>query len=255
MLKRVLLVIASLVVFVVVGGGVVMASIFTGNEPMPPSGPIAGGKAILLNDDYVAAFAIPTGDKHVALVDCGNDVEGKAVLGYLQGQQLVVDGVFLTHAHPDHTNGCAAIAKAFPDAFFAASADELPTLTGKAAFKGFLTGMAGAKDSGVVVSKALGDGDDTVVGSVTIKAFAVPGHTAGSMMYLADGVLFVGDAATGASDGHIKGPPRPFTDDLAQAIASLHAVARTLASSTVNTFAFAHSGPMPADLQKILAIQ
>jgi glyoxylase-like metal-dependent hydrolase (beta-lactamase superfamily II) len=75
------------------------------------------------------------------------------------------------------------------------------------------------------------------------------------MLYLANGVLFVGDAATGAADGHIKAPPRPFTDDQAQGIASLHAVAKTLASSPVNTFAFAHSGPMPADLQKILAIQ
>jgi preprotein translocase subunit SecG len=46
MLKRVLLVVASLVVVVIVVVVVLMISIFSGNAPMPDSGPIAGGKAI-----------------------------------------------------------------------------------------------------------------------------------------------------------------------------------------------------------------
>jgi glyoxylase-like metal-dependent hydrolase (beta-lactamase superfamily II) len=89
----------------------------------------------------------------------------------------------------------------------------------------------------------------------TKEAFlSVAGHTAGSMMYLANGVLFFGDAATGAADGHIKAPPGPFSDDVNQGVASLHALATTLQGKDVKTFAFAHSGPMPADLAKITAI-
>ena len=254
MLKRVLLVVASLAIVVVVGVVVLMISIFSGNAPMPDSGPIAGGKAILLKDGFVAAFAIPTGNHHVALVDCGNDVEATSLLTYVRAQQLVVDGIFLTHAHTDHITGCAAIQRAFPGAFLAANTLELPTLTGQAPFHGLLTGMAGAKDSGLV-AKPLHDGEETIVGEVTVKAFAVPGHTAGSMMYLANGVLFVGDAANGGADGHIEAPPRPFSDDRVQAIASLQTLAKSLAANEVNTFAFAHSGPMTADLTKLLAVQ
>ena len=252
--KRIVVAVVALIVVVVGAFVVMMASVFSGNAPMPETGPIASGKAILLKDGYVSAYAVNVGDKHVVLVDCGNDLTAKAVLDALSAQQLVVDGIFLTHGHPDHTHGCAAVRKAHPGAFLAAGKGDLAQMAGKEAFKGMLPKMMGTEDSGLVVDRALVGGEDVVVGDATVKVFAVAGHTAGSMVFLIKGVLFFGDAATGAADGHIKAPPRPFSDDQAQGVASLHTLATTLNAADVQTFAFAHSGPIPADIAKITAI-
>ncbi len=260
--KRLALAVVAVVVVVVIGFAGMMASVFSGNQPMPETGPFAASTAsstasssapaILIKDGYVAVYAVPVGDQHVALIDCGNDVEATAVLAALSSRQLTVDAIFLTHAHPDHTHGCAAILRAFPNAMLAASQRELPTLAG-APFRGLLPRLVGNKPSGLVVTRALGDQEDVVVGSATITAIAVAGHTAGSMVYVANGVVFFGDAATGASDGHIKPPPGPFSDDVSQGVASLHALVTRLGPD-VTTFAFAHSGPLPADLAKLGAV-
>lgn len=252
-LKRVVLAVIAVLVVVIIGFVGMMASVFSGNAPLPETGPIANGAATLIKDGYVSAYAVPVGDKHVVVIDCGNDVEAKAMMAALQG--LVVDGIFLTHGHPDHTNGCAAIKKAHPGAFLAAGAGDVPQITGKEAFKGMIPKAMGAKDSGLVVDRALNGGEDVVVGGASVKVFAVPGHTAGSLLFLVNGVLFFGDAATSADDGHIKAPPGPFSDDQAQGVASLHALATTLPAADIKTFAFAHGGPLAADVARIAAIQ
>lgn len=261
-LKRIAAVVIALVVVVVGGFVAMMASVFSGNAPLPETGPIAGGKALLIKDGYVSAYAAFVGDKHVVLIDCGNDVAATALLAALSAQQLTVDGIFLTHGHADHTNGCAAVRKAHPGAFLAAGAGDLPQMAGKEAFKGLLPRMFGKADSGLVVDKALVGGEDVAVGGQGsdlvgdghVFVYAVPGHTAGSMAFVVNGVLFFGDAATGADDGHIKAPPGPFSDDQAEGVASLHALATKLAGVDLSTFAYAHGGPSPADLAKLSAV-
>ena len=264
--KRVLLAVVAVVVVVVASVVALMVSVFSGNAPMPDSGPIAGGNAILVKDGYVAAFIVAgadqdaDGDVHGALVDCGNDVAATAILAELKARHVKVDGIFLTHGHPDHTHGCAAILRAFPGAFLAAHGDELPAMAGKVAYLGPIPKMSGAEDTGLKVDRILKDGDAIQVGGVggvggvNVTAFAVPGHTAGTMMYLAKGVLFFGDAATGADDGSVKAAPGVFSDDVPQSVESLHQLAAKLASADVQTFAFAHSGPLPADLAKLKAL-
>jgi hypothetical protein len=67
-------------------------------------------------------------------------------------------------------------------------------------------------------------------------------------------VLFFGDAATGADDGSVKAAPGVLSDDVPQSVESLHQLAAKLASADVKTFAFAHSGPLPAELAKLKAL-
>ncbi len=228
-LKRLLLAVVAVVVVVVASVVAFMVSVFSGNAPMPDSGPIGGGNAILVKDGYVAAFIVAgadqdaDGDVHGALVNCGNDVAATAILAELKARHVKVDGIFLTHGHPDHTHGCAAILRAFPGAFLAAHGDELPAMAGKVAYLGPIPKMSGAEDTGVKVDRILKDGDAIKVGEVggvgvggvggvNVTAFAVPSHTAGTMMYLAKGVLFFGDAATGADDGSVKAGPGATCD-------------------------------------------
>ena len=96
------------------------------------------------------------------------------------------------------------------------------------------------------LTRGLSDGETVQVGTVAVQVFAIPGHTAGSAAYLADEVLFLGDAVAGQADGHVRNAPWMFTDDGDQCRASVQGLAKKLAASgaPVQSLAFAHSGPL-----------
>src|SRR5205823_2640370 len=94
---------------------------------------------------------------------------------------------------------------------------------GKVGSKGPMPRMFGAKDVGARVTHTLQDGEVVKVGDVDVTAFACPGHTAGSAVFFADGVLYFGDAASAHKDGKVTPPKYLFSDDQKQGIASLQA--------------------------------
>jgi glyoxylase-like metal-dependent hydrolase (beta-lactamase superfamily II) len=97
----------------------------------------------------------------------------------------------------------------------------------------------------VKTTRVLADGETVRVGSLAVRVFAIPGHTAGSAAYLANGVLFLGDSATDRKDGTFTGAPGPFSDDVAQNHASLRSLWKRLEAErlTVEVLAPAHSAP------------
>jgi glyoxylase-like metal-dependent hydrolase (beta-lactamase superfamily II) len=131
----------------------------------------------------------------------------------------------LTHGHPDHTAGC----RAFSNATVYAMQDEV-TLIGTAAD----------------VRHPIKDGDVTQVGDLRVEAFATPGHTPGSAIYFARGVLFFGDSAGGAKDGTVMPAVRLFSKDPDRNVASLKSLEARLQprAAEVRTLAFAHTGPL-----------
>jgi glyoxylase-like metal-dependent hydrolase (beta-lactamase superfamily II) len=92
----------------------------------------------------------------------------------------------------------------------------------------------------------LKDGDKFTVGDQPIEAFATPGHTPGSAVFLARGVLFFGDSAGASKDGEVMRAVRLFSKDSAQNVASLKALAARLAprAGEIKKLAFAHTGPL-----------
>jgi glyoxylase-like metal-dependent hydrolase (beta-lactamase superfamily II) len=181
-----------------------------------------------VKDGFVSVFVIDAGPGKVALVDAGNDKSGTALLKALGKRGLSpasVAAIFLTHGHPDHTAGC----KLFPDAQVYALEAEVPLIGDFAK-----------------VTHTLRDGEITSVGDLRVETFAVPGHTSGSAVYLARGVLFFGDSASASKDGEVSAPPRIFTKDPAQNVASLKALSARLQprAADVKVLAFAHSGPL-----------
>ncbi len=77
-MKRILLVVAVVVVAPVIAFAAVMAATFAGQKEMVDGTELTDG-ARLVKDGFAAAFVLPAGDAEVGLIDCGNDPEGKAI--------------------------------------------------------------------------------------------------------------------------------------------------------------------------------
>jgi glyoxylase-like metal-dependent hydrolase (beta-lactamase superfamily II) len=122
--------------------------------------------------------------------------------------------VFLTHTHRDHIAAWRSVRHA---PFYVAS-DEYSRLVGDSAHRGWVPRL-GRWVKPVELPHA-GDLDvrtfarDTafVVGSDTMRAYVVAGHTAGTTVYLFRGVLFLGDAVT-YSRWRGFAPPKPRVSD------------------------------------------
>jgi hydroxyacylglutathione hydrolase len=219
-----LLVIASVLAAV---AGMFIYWVFGRNLPIEDRGHPAAGVEFV-KDSIVSVAILDVAPGKVALVDCGNDKGGDAVKAALASRGLSasdVSAIFLTHGHPDHTAGC----KQFAQAKVYAMAQEIPVI-GDAA----------------KVTQPLQDGSVTTIGGLTVEAFWVPGHTPGSAVYFANGVLFFGDAAAAHKDHKMMQGFSLFAKDPAENIASLRKLEARLAprAAEVKRLAFAHSGPL-----------
>jgi hydroxyacylglutathione hydrolase len=176
-------------------------------------------------------------------VDCGNDPNGAAILKELQRRNLTADSVqaiFLTHGHPDHIAACHL----FPKAKVYGFEGDVKQAAGEVRFKGPLPSKFDIpKEKLIKVTDLLKDGEPVQVDGLTVTPYLVPGHTAGSAAFLADGVVYLGDNAALKKDGVVPAP-WVFSDDVEENKRSLKGLYEKLkAAGTVKTLAFAHSGP------------
>lgn len=137
-----------------------------------------------------------------------------------------VTDVFLTHSHRDHVGAWplvrgARFHLAAPEAalFEARGAhDDLPSRGGELLF-----GEVGPWAGEVDVRPFSGD-TLFAFGRDTVRAFLLPGHTAGSAAYLFRGVLFVGDAFAWNRVTGLRRPARIFSADRRRSRAMLRDV-------------------------------
>jgi glyoxylase-like metal-dependent hydrolase (beta-lactamase superfamily II) len=226
-MKRVLKWVGLVVLLLVVAGVAAWYSAFGSNSAIVDGQVVAPGVTTIA-DGFVSAFLLDASPGKVALVDAGKDATGKAILMALAKRGLTpgsVAAIFLTHGHGDHTAAC----NLFPDTpVYALEAD---------------VALVGDAAKGV---HPLKDGDVTQVDDLRVETFAVPGHTPGSAVYLARGVLFFGDSAGASKDGVMMKAVRLFSKDSVQNVASLKSLEGRLAprASEIKTLAFAHTGPL-----------
>ena len=190
----------------------------------------------IIKDGIVDLGMVDVGDGNVLLVDAGNDAAGKAIFAELSRRSLggdAVSAIFLTHGHPDHTAGTHLFPKA---AVYALTAD-VALAEGREGSRGPITHLMSPKPNGTHVTRALHDGETVVVGSKSVRVFALPGHTAGSAAYLVSGVLFLGDSASLKSDGTLAGAPWALSDNSAQNHAALKALADRLRPEQISIVA------------------
>jgi glyoxylase-like metal-dependent hydrolase (beta-lactamase superfamily II) len=226
-MKRVLRWLAAVVLILVLLLGIAYYVLFGRNRPIVDGQVVAPGVETV-KDGFVSAFLLDVAPGKVALIDCGNDKDGRAILAALQRRGLgpaAVVAVFITHGHPDHFNGCHL----FSDAQVYALPEDIARIGAAAR-----------------VTHPLRDGEVTDVGPLRVETFATPGHTPGSAVYFADGVLFFGDSAAGAKDGSLMPAVSLISSDPGQNKASLKALAARLhpRAQEVKALAFAHSGPL-----------
>lgn len=243
-MKRVLIVAGLLLAVIVVPSMVLAAMTFGGIAPLVDGTELPGG-ARLVKDGYVAIAVIPAGEGAVALVDCGNDPNGVALFDELKRRGLRPDAVktiFLSHGHPDHVAGCHL----FPNADVLVLPGDIPLAEGTGRSKGPVPSRFDTPvEKRAKISRPLADAETVTTGALSVKVYAMPGHTAGSAAFLANEVLYLGDNAAGGSDGKLVPAPWVFSDDTSENRRSLVALAARLKSEgvTVKKLVFAHSAP------------
>jgi glyoxylase-like metal-dependent hydrolase (beta-lactamase superfamily II) len=225
-LRRIAIGVGVLLLLLGLGAGTIWYVAFSPNRAIVDGRSLAVGVETV-KDGFVSAFLVDVGNGKVALVDAGNDAKATSILAALGRRGLgpdAVSAIFLTHGHGDHTAGC----KAFPAAQVHALEADVP-LVGEAA-----------------KVTPLKDGEVTQVGDVRFETYAAPGHTPGSAVYFARGVLFFGDSAGASKDGFVMPAVRLFSKDPSVNVASLKALEARLAprASEVQALAFAHTGPL-----------
>ena len=240
-MKRALKVILLAVLLLVLGVGGVLAATFMGRRPITDGQTF--NRVRVVTDGFSGMGVITIDSRQVALVDAGNDTSGEAILAELSRRQLgpeAVSAIFLTHGHPDHIGAVPL----FPKAQVMALDAEAPLVEGRAGARGPVTRLFPVRSTGITVTRHLNDGDVVTIGDVPVRVYAVPGHTAGSAAYVADGVLFLGDSADGGSDGALKGAPWIFSDSQPDNRASLARLEQRLVSDGVKVTAMvpSHSG-------------
>ncbi|MBB3695777.1 hydroxyacylglutathione hydrolase [Sphingomonas sp. BK580] len=157
----------------------------------------------VLKDNY--SWLVRAEDGAVAVVDPG---EAAPVLDVAAARGWTIGQVWITHWHPDHTGGVAAV-RAATDA----------TVTGPEAERAKIDPL----DRGVR------EGDSLTLGQHRATVLEVPGHTAGHVaLHLADdAVIFTGDTLFALGCGRL------FEGDAAQMYANMRRFAALPDSTAV----------------------
>jgi glyoxylase-like metal-dependent hydrolase (beta-lactamase superfamily II) len=181
----------------------------------------------------------------VVVVDLGWARADRALrdaLGRIGARPEEVAAVLLTHGHRDHTGAWRAV----QGATFWVGAGEAGRLRGERARDGWIPRLAdrlhppALPRPGELRVGAIGRDTALVFGNDTVRAFLVPGHTAGSTAYLARGVLFVGDAVSHGPGG-LRPARRGYSADVRLARSSLARLGTAVAPHAPRLVCTAHA--------------
>jgi glyoxylase-like metal-dependent hydrolase (beta-lactamase superfamily II) len=191
-------------------------------------------------------------DSGVVVFDLGWSGAGKHLrrgLRRMGTRPEEVRAVFLTHSHRDHIDAWREVR----GARFHLTEAEVPLFVGEARHRDLpsrvaerLLGRRGPRPGELDVHPF---GSDTAFafGADTVRAFLLPGHTAGSVAYLFRGVLFAGDAIAYNHLTGFQGAKRIFTTSHERSRASLASLFERVKPYEVRWVCNAHGKCAAAD--------
>lgn len=148
-------------------------------------------------------YSVINGNQSV-LIDPGYPEQ--ELIKFISDPSITVCAVLLTHRHFDHVNaagyikkltGCKIAVSALDECGLYSDNDSLSALTG------FTYGYA---DKSLKADITLSDGDEINISGFSFKVIATPGHTAGSVCFITDNMLFSGDTLFKNSIGRTDFP-------------------------------------------------
>ena len=133
-----------------------------------------------------------------ALVDCNEfsqkmiDMIGDTDLKY----------ILLTHGHFDHIIGVKSVKEKYGAQVVISKEDEPMLNSSKLSLAVFCNAPQNNVDADIIVK----DGDEITLGEIIIKVMSTPGHTSGSVCYIAENCIFSGDTLFYCSCGRTDFP-------------------------------------------------
>ena len=196
-------------------------------------------------------YAAKVGNK-VILFDAGADPAGApidALLGWLHAARSDITDVFVTHGHGDHTAGASTLGKVrirLGAGDIALAEKKIPheAVAGKA-FTLAMTFPAITPSDPITGPATIDVGQDK--DAKKVKAFPIPGHTAGSYAYLYDGVLFVGDAMV-FKQGRLDPAMKLFDARPDENKAAIRALQKQIENEEIDIICTGHGGCTPKGL-------
>jgi hydroxyacylglutathione hydrolase len=229
---------ATLVAILLVAVGGIYAVLKFGVLPLRDGTQLGDDVVTVVTGDFgpvaIGAYVVKLADGGIALIDAGMDANGTAIkrtLARMGKAPVDVRAIFCTHGHNDHATG----ALAFP----AAATYVMPP------DMALVEAIRSPDGRRIVMTRLIYDGDRVDLAGTSLEVFGVPGHTAGSAAFLAQGVLFLGDSAASISDGTLQANTM-LAEDANQTERSLLSLAKRLSSrrAEIHHIAFAHQGPV-----------
>jgi glyoxylase-like metal-dependent hydrolase (beta-lactamase superfamily II) len=156
-------------------------------------------------DVFCFLIACPR-SKEALVIDPAGDEE--KVFARIKERDLTLKYIVNTHGHPDHTCGNA----------------KMKELTGARIVMHELDNQIFSSEEGLQMARQWGftpsppadmtvkDGDEIVVGDVTLKVLHTPGHSPGGICLLGDGNVFTGDTLFVGAVGRTDLPGASFDD-------------------------------------------
>ena len=156
---------------------------------------------------YVARIG---GRTDCLVVDPG--MEPAKILDHLDTHGLAPAAILNTHGHGDHIAGNAALKERWPDCPLVIGAAEARKLTDP---QQNLSASFGAGLVSPAADVTLQDGQTYSAGGFELKVIAIPGHSAGHVVYLCEAhnppLVFVGDVIFAGSIGRTDFPDGDFS--------------------------------------------
>lgn len=129
------------------------------------------------------------------VIDPGGDVP--VILRALEAHKLKPVAILATHGHFDHVEGLAGLKRA-TNAPILVHKSDMPLIQGMTT-QGQLFGIR--VEAAPPPDRFLEDGDTLPVGGLTLQVLHTPGHSPGSVCFLVDRSVFVGDLLFAGSIG------------------------------------------------------